>query len=303
VGVATGTFQFPNSSPVANGLWQWKLNTDAIQSSTANCIVPPLIKGNLDSSGNMTATFVFNDDLLTSGGANTTYQLTVKDVHGGQVWNESYYLTGTAANINAYPPAGSGIGLSPLSGFVLTHPPGNQTISSGNLSLVGNLSVANLTAFNTTINALAMNGNLTEYDGFPVAGLPIEIYSNPQQGVSGSFVGTASATGSGSYRISWGADINTRAATNSTLGPLLVSYYNFAGALVTVTAAAFTNAGALATSTTANAATTALLGSSFSIIVNDNDSAPFQDIVFNFNYASTPASAMLYDLLLVVEAY
>jgi hypothetical protein len=73
--------------------------------------------------------------------------------------------------------------------------------------------------------------------------------------------------------------------------------------LVTATAAAFSNSGAMVTSTTANTTTTVLLGATFPIIVNVNDSNPFQNIVFNFNYVSTPASAMLYDLLLVVEEF
>jgi len=101
MGVATGTFQLPNGSPVANGLFQWKLSGDALLLSTA-MVVPKLITGNLDTSGNMTATFAFNDVLTAS--VATSYQLTVKDAAGGQVWNEVYTLTGTAANLNLIPP-------------------------------------------------------------------------------------------------------------------------------------------------------------------------------------------------------
>lgn len=108
MGVATGTFQYPNGSPVASGLYQWKLSSDAIEfSGTSACIVPPVVRGNLDSSGNLTTTFAFNDVLSTTAGAVTTYQLTVKDIGGGQVWNENYYLTGTAANLNLIAPGGS----------------------------------------------------------------------------------------------------------------------------------------------------------------------------------------------------
>jgi hypothetical protein len=108
MGVVTGTFVLPNGSPVANGAYQWKLSGDAIQFAVPSCDVPRLFSGSLDTNGNMTATFAFNDALSTSAGLTTTYQLTIKDSGGGQVWNESYYLTGTAANLNLIPPVGSG---------------------------------------------------------------------------------------------------------------------------------------------------------------------------------------------------
>jgi hypothetical protein len=68
--------------------------------------VPTLISGKLDTGGNMTATLAFNSVLQTMLGYNTTYQLTVKDFAGKQVWNENYYLTGTAANLNLIAPGG-----------------------------------------------------------------------------------------------------------------------------------------------------------------------------------------------------
>lgn len=114
MGVCTGTFQFPNGSPVANGLYQFKLSQEAIESPTA-CIAPTLISGYLDNNGNLTATFLFNDVLITSTGTTTTYQLTIKANVGGQVWNENYYLTGTAANLNIIPPSGGTIVLPSVS--------------------------------------------------------------------------------------------------------------------------------------------------------------------------------------------
>lgn len=108
MGVATGTFQYPNGSPVASGQYQWKLSRDAIEYSIA-CVAPILFSGMLDTNGNMTATFLFNDVLSTSCGASTNYQFTVKAPGGGQVWNEMYYLTGTAANLNLiFPSCGPG---------------------------------------------------------------------------------------------------------------------------------------------------------------------------------------------------
>src|ERR1700679_826994 len=104
MGVATGTFTYPNGSPVANGLYQWKLSSDSIEYSVA-CVCPILFSGQLDTNGNMTATFLFSDVLSTACGASTNYQLTVKGPGGGQVWNEMYYLTGTAANLNVLLPS------------------------------------------------------------------------------------------------------------------------------------------------------------------------------------------------------
>lgn len=104
MGVATGTFVYPNGSPVANGIYQWKLSSDAIEQSVA-CIAPSLFSGQLDTNGNMSVTFLFNDVLSTSCGASTNYQLTVKGQGGGQVWNEMYFLTGTAANLNSLLPS------------------------------------------------------------------------------------------------------------------------------------------------------------------------------------------------------
>lgn len=101
MGVATGQFQYANGLPVANGQYQWKLSGDA---SNGLSIVPRVIYGYLDPNGNMTTTFVFNDALSAS--AATTYQLTVKDAGGGQVWNETYTLTGTAVNISLILPSG-----------------------------------------------------------------------------------------------------------------------------------------------------------------------------------------------------
>jgi hypothetical protein len=120
VGIVTGTFTLPNGSPAANALYQWKLSGDAIATSTSAAIVPTLFTGNLDTNGNMTATFLFNDALSTSAGLSTTYQLTVKAQTGAQIWNENYQLTGTAANINTIPPAGSTVSLNPVT--VVTGP-------------------------------------------------------------------------------------------------------------------------------------------------------------------------------------
>lgn len=73
-----------------------------------------MFSGSLDTNGNMTATFDFNDVLSTNTGLTTYYQLTIKDSGGGQVWNEFYYLTGTAANLNLIPPLGNPPGTVPL---------------------------------------------------------------------------------------------------------------------------------------------------------------------------------------------
>lgn len=107
-GVVSGTFQYPNGSPVANGSYQFRLTADAINFSVA-CTVPTLIGGSLDQNGSLSATFTFNDQLQTVLGFNTNYQLTIKDKAGKQVWNEHYYLTGTAANLTTIAPSGGGL--------------------------------------------------------------------------------------------------------------------------------------------------------------------------------------------------
>jgi len=66
-----------------------------------------LITGALNAGGTLSTTLLFNDVLDTNLGFTTFYQLTVKDQGGGQVWNENYQFSGTAANLNTIPPAGS----------------------------------------------------------------------------------------------------------------------------------------------------------------------------------------------------
>lgn len=105
MGVVTGTFRYANGSPVTMGLYQWQLSQDAAQTASA-CISPILFTGYLDTSGNMTATFAFNDVLTTTATSLTSYQLTIKNLGGVQVWNQFYTLTGTAAiNLNTIPPS------------------------------------------------------------------------------------------------------------------------------------------------------------------------------------------------------
>lgn len=133
MGVATGTFQYPNGSPVANGIYQWKLSGDAVLISGSSCVAPTLFSGALDPNGNMTATFAFNDVLTTTCGLSTTYQFTVKGNGGGQIWNENYFLTGTAANLNTIPPAcsgnvGGGGGGTTSGLYVLISPTALQTV-------------------------------------------------------------------------------------------------------------------------------------------------------------------------------
>lgn len=123
---------YPNGSPVANGLYQFKLSRDAIAfSATSACIAPPLISGNLDANGNLTATFLFNDVLSTSTGLTTFYNLTVKTNQGGQIWNENYQFTGTAANLNTTPPAGSIITTIPITVTVGAVPVFSTTGAAG----------------------------------------------------------------------------------------------------------------------------------------------------------------------------
>jgi hypothetical protein len=106
----------------------------------------------------MTATFLFSDVLSTACGASTNYQLTVKGSGGGQVWNEMYYLTGTAANLNVLlPSCGPGAGGMTVTGSVATLVlETNGTVNSDQL-LLNLVAGTNITLTNsagsTTINA------------------------------------------------------------------------------------------------------------------------------------------------------
>lgn len=164
MGVCTGTFQYPNGSPVASGLYQWKLSGDCIEYSVA-CVAPILFTGFLDTNGNMTATFLFNDVLSTTAGATTTYQFTVKAPGGGQVWNEMYYLTGTAANLNLYPPGGVPLNTVTASALLLET---NGTVNSDQL-LLNLVAGTNVTLTNvagaTTINVATSTATLAARTG------------------------------------------------------------------------------------------------------------------------------------------
>jgi hypothetical protein len=106
-GNVSGKFMYATGSAVANGTYQFSLSADALDYSQA-MMVPTIISGTLDANGSLNASFVFNDQLQTQLGFNTNYQLTIKDASGRQVWNEQYFLTGTAANLNTIPP-GTGV--------------------------------------------------------------------------------------------------------------------------------------------------------------------------------------------------
>lgn len=166
MGVVTGTFQLPNGSPVANGIFQWKLSSDAV--GTSACIAPVLFSGSLDTNGNMTSTFAFNDALTTSAGINTTYQLTIKASNGGQVWNENYYLTGTAANINTILPAGRGVSASPVA-FGATGDwefAGNQiTLGTSGISIKALTATGAAIVLSTTASILGTTVTLTASGG------------------------------------------------------------------------------------------------------------------------------------------
>src|ERR1700757_3977007 len=160
MGVATGNFQYTNGSPVANGLFQWKLSNDAILgTSTAVCVAPPVVDGILDTAGFMSATIAFNDVLTTTSGESTYYQLTVKGANGEQVWNEYYSLTGTAANLNLTPPGGPPIVVTtPVASVLLqTNSVTNDVQTKENLVAGTNVTLS-YSAGSTTINAAGGTG-------------------------------------------------------------------------------------------------------------------------------------------------
>jgi hypothetical protein len=142
MGVVTGTFALPNGTAVGNGAYQWKLSGDAIQYVIPRCDAPRLFSGSLDTNGNMTATFDFNDVLSTNTGLTTYYQLTIKDSGGGQVWNEFYYLTGTSANLNLIPPLGNPPGTVPLTVTAVTTTSGGGVLGKWPGNWVGCIDVS-----------------------------------------------------------------------------------------------------------------------------------------------------------------
>ena len=164
MGVVTGTFQYANGSPVATGLYQFKLSQDAVELSVA-CVAPSIIRGNLDSSGNLTATFLFNDALSTAAGATTNYQLTVKDSKGGQVWDEYYYLTGTAVNLNAYPPNGGSLTFG--QGSLLLQIDGTNTTNQAtlNATAAGGMSISADSAGQWVFSAATSSPLLLQING------------------------------------------------------------------------------------------------------------------------------------------
>jgi hypothetical protein len=253
MGVCTGTFQQPNGSPVANGLYQFKLSGDAILSATA-CICPPVFFGNLDANGNMTATFLFNDVLLTSAGSTTCYQLTIKTNGGGQVWNECYFLTGTAANLTTYPPSGGSCGGGMGQGVPVLTLETNGIVNNNQLllNLVNGTGITMTNgAGNTTINA-STSSLLLETNGT----------TNTSQAL-------LNLVGAGPIFAT-----NTAGATTFTIGPrtCLVGY-NFSGGGSAVAAAVFgsiylpvtvTPTGWVLTADQSGTATLAIMATSYS---------------------------------------
>ena len=299
MGVATGVFQYPNGSPVASGLYQWKLSSDAIQISTPSCNVPVLINGNLSSGGSMSAVFVFNDDLQTTAGASTTYQLTVKDLHGGQVWNESYYLTGTAANINLLPPAGSGGSFSFPSDVIFTSPPGDQTILNNNLTIDAGLTVRG--AFEV-IGNVSYYGFINRYLGVSLvnSGFAYESAQASLATYNGITSGNLFSNFTGFLRLNWFAQIATPAGISSRLGGLTFTYSDVNGNIATVAAAAQLINGSISTFSTDNASSTALLGMPLIIVTNQSVGNP---VTYTMDYASVPSHSMTYNLLIIAETF
>lgn len=99
MGVVTGNFMRVDGTGI-NGNCQFALSSEALASSVA-CIAARTVSFPI-SAGSMTATVQFNDALLP---ATTSYQISVKETRGGQVWNGNYTFTGTAvANLNVILP-------------------------------------------------------------------------------------------------------------------------------------------------------------------------------------------------------
>lgn len=101
----TGTFQYPNGAPVANGKLYMQLSQDAQVSSGGASIsggVPFVIT--LDGSGSIpAATTIYSNDNLTPSG--TTYKCSLTSPTGVLIWGwEAVAITGSSFNLSNFTP-------------------------------------------------------------------------------------------------------------------------------------------------------------------------------------------------------
>jgi hypothetical protein len=82
-----------------NGSVKFELSNEGNNGVSA-CFVPVPVSFPV-TSGTLTAVIVFNDKIVPTG---STYQISVKDLKGHQLFNGIYTLVGSFVNLTGIPP-------------------------------------------------------------------------------------------------------------------------------------------------------------------------------------------------------
>jgi len=98
LGLVSGYFTDPSGVAI-NGTVEFKLSGEG-RNGVSACFVPVPVNFSVNG-GTVTALVAFNDKILPFG---TTYQISVKDLKGGQLFNGTYTLVGTFADLTKIPP-------------------------------------------------------------------------------------------------------------------------------------------------------------------------------------------------------
>lgn len=150
----SGTFQYANGQPVANGRVFFRLSQDAVALSTAQ-VAPTLISITLNASGQIPANSLifFNDELSP---ALTTYTVSVLDASNALQWGaENIYINGASFNLNNATPTSLNV---LLANPVVQNPTSQQNINGQVLNLEGTglgFSAANSATADTFVNRQA----------------------------------------------------------------------------------------------------------------------------------------------------
>ena len=100
----------------------------------------------------------------------------------------------------------------------------------------------------------------------------------------------------GQYRFTWDSKVTAAAGVSSTIGPMVVTYTDQDGSVISVTCPATITAGTFATTSTGNTTGTVLLG--VPILMNCKAATT---ISYTYGYASNPASTMNFNMHIVLE--
>lgn len=249
--IVTGSFEFDNGQPVANGTVNMKLMQDATVVATGQ-LAPAVVSFVLDSNGTLgSGVTMFASDELTP--SNIAYVVTVTAHGGGQVYGPEFFvISGTSPiNLNNLLPSAN----SPVvfSTAVLTNPKAEQAVTGFPLSLIAldlpeavapaNPTSATVRLYSKSsptegiyfrnsagtetgpIQALAGNAVLLNPTGTQtITGQPLTV--NSGLNLAGSALTNANATGasSGNSVTSLNAQANGSAVTGTSSAVTLYTY-------------------------------------------------------------------------------